>query len=71
MLNIHILEDHPMMVESIRASVRGTSFKTKVYVANSLHDLANNARLLATATPAMIVTDLNVPDSQGFATLGV
>lgn len=69
MLNILILEDHPMMVESIRASVQGTTFKTKVYVANSLHDLTTNARLLAMATPAMIVSDLNVPDSQGFATL--
>lgn len=69
MLNILILEDHPMMVESIRASVQGTTFKTKVYVANSLRDLNTNARLLAMATPAMIVTDLNVPDSQGFATL--
>jgi DNA-binding NarL/FixJ family response regulator len=69
MLNILILEDHPMMVESIRASVQGTTFKTKVYVANSLRDLNTNARLLAMAMPAMIVTDLNVPDSQGFATL--
>ncbi len=69
MLKILILEDHPMMVDAIRASVQGTSFKTKVYVANSLHDLTTNARLLAMATPAMIVSDLNVPDSQGFATL--
>lgn len=69
MLNILILEDHPMMVESIRASVQGTTFKTKVFVANSLRDLTTSARLLAMALPAMIVTDLNVPDSQGFATL--
>jgi DNA-binding NarL/FixJ family response regulator len=69
MLNILILEDHPMMVESIRASVQGTTFKTKVYVANNLSELSTNARLLAMALPAMIVTDLNVPDSQGFATL--
>jgi DNA-binding NarL/FixJ family response regulator len=69
MLNILILEDHPMMVESIRASVQGTTFKTKVYVANNLSELSTNARLLAMAPPAMIVTDLNVPDSQGFATL--
>ncbi len=69
MLNILILEDHPMMVESIKASVLGTTFKTKAYVANSLRDLNTNARLLEMTTPAMVVTDLNVPDSQGFATL--
>ncbi len=69
MLNILILEDHPMMVESIRASVQSTTFKTQVYVANSLRDLTTNTRLLAMALPALIVTDLNVPDSQGFATL--
>jgi DNA-binding NarL/FixJ family response regulator len=69
MFNILILEDHPMMVESIRATVRSTTFKIKLFVANSLLDLDKRAHLLAMATPALVVADLNVPDSTGLDTL--
>jgi DNA-binding NarL/FixJ family response regulator len=69
MLKILVLEDHPMMVESIKASLRNTSFKVQAYVAHSLRDLDHNPRLKAMPTPDLIVTDLNVPDSQGWPTL--
>ncbi len=69
MLKILLLEDHPMMVESIKVSLRNTSFKVQAYVAHSLRDLDHNPRLKAMPIPDLIVADLNVPDSQGWPTL--
>lgn len=69
MLNILVLEDHPMMAESIKASIKGLAFQTKVYTANCLRDLHSGARFIEMDTPALVVADLNVPDSTGLATL--
>jgi DNA-binding NarL/FixJ family response regulator len=69
MLNILILEDHPMMAESIKASIKSLAFQTKVYTANCLRDLHSGARFVAMGVPALVVADLNLPDSSGIATL--
>jgi DNA-binding NarL/FixJ family response regulator len=69
MLNILVLEDHPMMAESIKASIKSLAFQTKVYTANCLRDLHSGARFAEMGEPALVVADLNVPDSSGLATL--
>jgi DNA-binding NarL/FixJ family response regulator len=69
MLNVLILEDHPMMAESIKASVKGLAFQTKVYAASCLRDLHSGARFVEMGIPALVIADLNVPDSSGLATL--
>jgi DNA-binding NarL/FixJ family response regulator len=63
MHTILILEDHPMMVGPIKASVQGMPFKTKIHTASSLGELKIDLQ------PALIVADLNLPDSQGLKTL--
>lgn len=69
MHNILIVEDHPMMVDAIKASVQGLPIKTQVFTASALKELRSSARLANLKTPALIVADLNLPDSQGVATL--
>jgi DNA-binding NarL/FixJ family response regulator len=69
MLNVLILEDHPMMAESIKASIKSLAFQTKVYTAHCLRDLHSGARFAEMGEPALVVADLNVPDSAGLATL--
>ena len=69
MLKILLLEDHPMMVNAIQASVKSLAFKSKVYVANSLRDLDSGARFEGMGLPDFIIADMNVPGSAGLATL--
>jgi DNA-binding NarL/FixJ family response regulator len=52
-----------MMVGPIKASVQGMPFKTKIHTASSLGELKIDLE------PALIVADLNLPDSQGLKTL--
>lgn len=68
MYHILILEDHPMMVGPIKASVQGLPFKSKVFAASRLIELQTDTRF-ATFAPHLIVADLNLPDSKGLATL--
>jgi DNA-binding NarL/FixJ family response regulator len=58
-----------MMVESIKASVQGMPFKTRVLTANNLGDLESIKSLAALKNPSLIVTDLNLPDSNGLSTV--
>jgi len=58
-----------MMVDAIKASVQGLPIKTQVLTASSLKELRNSPRLAGLKTPSLIVADLNLPDSQGVATL--
>jgi len=69
MLTVLILEDHPMMVDAIKASVQGLPIKTQVFAASSLKDLKNSPRLADLKSPSFVVADLNLPDSNGVATL--
>jgi DNA-binding NarL/FixJ family response regulator len=69
MHTILIIEDHPMMVDAIKASVQGLPIKTIVFTASSLKELRNSPRLAGLKTPSLIVADLNLPDSQGVATV--
>jgi DNA-binding NarL/FixJ family response regulator len=70
MLNILVLEDHPMMAESIKAAIHSLAFKTKVYTANCLRDLHSGVRFIEMGVPSLVVADLNVPGSFGLDTLG-
>jgi len=58
-----------MMVEAIKASVQGLPVKTQVFTASSLKELQNSPRLSQMEAPSFIVADLNLPDSNGIATL--
>ena len=69
MHTILILEDHPMMVEAIKASLHDLLFKKKIFVANTVRALQAEPTLVALRTPSFIISDLNLPDSQGLVTL--
>jgi DNA-binding NarL/FixJ family response regulator len=69
MHTILILEDHPMMVDAIKASLHELPFRTKIFVANTTRELQTEPRLVALTSPSLIISDLNLPDSQGLATL--
>jgi DNA-binding NarL/FixJ family response regulator len=69
MHTILIIEDHPMMVDSIKASVQGLPFKTQVLKAHTLGELTSSKRLEELKSPSLIVADLNLPDSKGLSTL--
>ena len=58
-----------MMVDAIKASVQGLPIKTQVFAASSLKDLKNSPRLADLKSPSFVVADLNLPDSNGVATL--
>ncbi len=68
MHNILILEDHPMMVDAIKASVQGLPFKTRIYAVSSLSELQTDERVQVAGAFSLIVADLNLPDSEGLAT---
>jgi DNA-binding NarL/FixJ family response regulator len=58
-----------MMVDAIKASVQGLPIKTQVFTASSIKDLRNSPRLTDLRSPSFVVADLNLPDSNGVATL--
>ncbi len=69
MLHILILEDHPMMVESIKAGIKSLPFRTRTFVANCFRDLSSGARFKEMGLPALVIADLNVPGSSGLNSL--
>jgi DNA-binding NarL/FixJ family response regulator len=68
MHNILIVEDHPMMVDAIKASVQGLLFKTRIYAVSSLSELQTDERVQAAGAFSLIVADLNLSDSEGLVT---
>jgi DNA-binding NarL/FixJ family response regulator len=69
MHHILILEDHPMMVDAIKVSVQGLPFRMRVWMASTLGELQSNPQIAVLRRFSLIVADLNLPDSQGLATL--
>jgi DNA-binding NarL/FixJ family response regulator len=69
MLIILILEDHPMMADAVKASLRDLPYKTKILIANTVRELQTEPVLMALKAPSLIISDLNLPDSQGLATV--
>lgn len=71
---ILIIEDHPMMIRSITASLEAAVHpdahaQGSVVTVGSL--VQARKRFLRREPPALIVTDLNLPDSRGLCTLRV
>ncbi len=68
MNTILIIEDHPMMVDAIKTSIQGLTYRARVLTAGAFGELASKLSGMDTKTLSLIVADLNLPDSQGFAT---
>lgn len=70
-VDILVIEDHPMMIRSITASLQAlhpdVHANASVVTVGSL--VQARQRLLRRDPPALIVTDLNLPDSRGLDTL--
>ena len=58
-----------MMVDAIKASVQGLPFRLRVWMASTLAELQSNPQIAVLRSLSLIVADLNLPDSQGLATL--
>lgn len=70
-LDILVIEDHPMMIRSITASLQAlhpdVQANASVVTVGSL--VQARKRLLRREPPALIITDLNLPDTRGLDTL--
>lgn len=64
---ILILDDHPMMAHSVQACLGALQPHACIVSAHSLAQA--RALLLERGAPGLVIADLNLPDSQGLATL--
>ena len=62
MINVHITDDHKMLVEGISASINESGIAK---VTGHSHNLAECRKALSFNTPDILLLDLNLPDGSG------